>query len=104
MRCIDEERGPCAQRVETRPPLGIFVVPIRPYSVKVHLPPARPGRAPFFRIDINNCAHHVPAVLSAPAAAAEARNARRARVAAPRRGEDRGGVDVGVVEEEARRF
>jgi hypothetical protein len=57
------------------------VVPVRPYSVEVHLPPER---APLLLIDVNNRAHHV----NAPAAAAQARYAGRARVAALRRGED----------------
>ena len=87
----------------TAPLLGIFAVSVRPYSVEVHLQPAQPERAPLLRININNRAHHVSAVLSAPAATARARDAGQARVAAPR-GEDRGGVDVGVVEEEAGQF
>ena len=91
MRCIDEERGPCAAAgVETRPPLGVFMVPVQPYSVEVYLPLARPKRAPFLRTDINNRAHHVSAVPSALATAAQARDAGRAHIAAPRGGEDRG--------------
>ena len=101
---IDKERRPCAHRVETRPPLRVFVVPVRPYAVKVHLPPARPERTPLLRIDVDNRAHHVSAVFGAPAAAAEVCDARRARVAPARAREDRGGVDVAVVEEVACRF
>ena len=104
MCCIDKERCPCAHRVETRPPLRVFVVPVWPYSVEVHLPPARPERTPLLRIDVDNRAHHVPAVFGAPAAAAKVRDARRARVAPARAREDRGGVNVAVVEEVAGRF
>jgi hypothetical protein len=43
-------------------------------------------------------------VFSAPAAAAEASDAWWARVAQARARENRGGVDIGVVEEEAGRF
>lgn len=101
MRCIDEERGTLTQRIKTSPPIGIFVVSVGPYSVEVHLPPARPERTPFFRIDINDRAHHVSIILCAPASAADACDAGRTRVAPSRAGEYRGGVDVGVVEEEA---
>src|SRR6266853_605014 len=104
MRGICEERGPCAQRIEPRPPLGVVVVPVWPYAVEVHLPPACPERTPFLRIDVDDGAHHVTVVLGAPPAAADARDAGRARVAAARAEEDRGGVDVHVVEKEARRF
>ena len=82
---------------DKRPPLGIFVIPVRPYSVEVHLPPER---APLLLIDVSSRAHHVNAL----AAAAQARDAGRARVAAPRRGEDRGEVDVGRGEGEAGQF
>ena len=104
MSRVSEERGPCAQRVETRPPLGVFVVSVRPYAVEVHLPPARPKRTPLLRIDVDDRAHHVSVVFSTPATAAEARDAGRARVAQARAREDRGGVDIGVVEEEAGRL
>lgn len=103
MRCIDEEGGTLTQRIKTSPPIGIFVVPVRPYSVEVHLPPARPEPTPLFRIDVNDCAHHVSVIFRAPAAVAEACDAGRARVAPTCGGEDRGRVDVGVVEEVAGR-
>ena len=82
---------------DKRPPLGIFVIPVRPYSVEVHLPPER---APLLLIDVSSRAHHVNAL----AAAAQTRDAGRARVAAPRRGEDRGEVDVGRGGGEAGQF
>src|SRR6266849_6091500 len=104
MRCIDEERRTLTQRVKTSPPIGIFVVPVWPYSVEVHLPPARPERTPLFRIDIDDCAHHVSVIFRVPAATAEACDAWRTRFAPTCTGEDRGGVDVGVVEEEACRW
>jgi hypothetical protein len=101
MRSVDEERSTCAQRIEPSPPLSVIVVPIEPNAIEVHLPPARPERAPFLRINVDDGAQHVAVVLGAPAAAAEARDAGRAGVAAARAEEDRDGVDVRVVEEEA---
>jgi hypothetical protein len=103
MRRIDEERGTLTQRIKTGPPIGIFVVPVWPYSFEVHLPPARPERTPLFRIDVDDCAHHVSGISRIPAATAEACDAGPARVAPTCAGENRGWVDVGVVEEEARR-
>jgi hypothetical protein len=104
MRSVDEERGTCAQRIDSSPSLGVIVVPIEPYAIEVHLPPACPERAPFLRINVDDGAQHVAAVLGAPAAAAEARDAGPASVAAARAEEDRDGVDVRVVEEEAGRL
>ena len=104
MSGIREESGTCAERVEPRPLLGVVVVPVWPNAVEVHFPPARPERAPLVRIDVDDGAHHIAAVLGAPSAAAEVRDAGRARVAPARVEEDRDRVDVRVVEEEAGRF
>lgn len=103
MRRVDEEHGTLTQRIKTSPPIGIFVEPIWPYPFEVHLPPARPERTPFFRIDVDDGAHHVSAVSRIPAATAEACDAGSARVAPTCAGDDRGRVNVGVVEEEAGR-
>jgi hypothetical protein len=80
------------------------VVPVWPNAVEVHFPPARPERAPLVRIDVDDGAHHIAAVLGAPPTAAEMRDAGRARVAPARVEEDRDRVDVRVVEQEAGRF
>jgi hypothetical protein len=101
---ICEESGTCAKRVEPCPPFGVVVVPIGPNAVEVHFPPACPERAPFVRVDVDDGAHHIAAVLSSPSAAAEMGDAGRARVTAASVEEDRGRVDVCVVEEEAGRF
>jgi hypothetical protein len=101
---IREESGTCAERVEPCPLLGVAVVPVWPNAVEVHFPPACPERAPLVRIDVDNGAHHITAVLGVPSAVAEVRDAGRARVAPARVEEDGDWVDVRVVEEEASRF
>jgi len=91
---INEECGSRAQGVEPRPPLSVVVVSVERDAVEVHLPPACPKRTPLLRVDVDDRAYHVAAILGAPPATAEARHAGTAGVAAARAEEDRGRVDI----------
>ena len=99
-----KECCPRAQRVEPRPPLRVVMIPVWGDAIEIHLPTARPQRSPLLRVYIGDCAHHVSAVLCAPATTTGAGDAGYACVAAACGAENGGGVDVRVVQEVSRRF